>query len=361
MSSSHFLRRAVALLAAVTLAACGDSSTTAPASGGEQPDTSGSGGNPVPVAVATVEVAPVEQGSVLVGWQRQFRATLKAADGRVLTGRNVTWAISHTDRGLIDAQGTVTAREPGLVVVTATSEGRSGTAQLEIVPRTVAKLETSVQELELVVGTERPVQALALDAMGQLMNDAPIAWSIADPHVASVDNAGYVMARHGGETSLIVTSGNATATVAIRVPRTTTLTLRDVSGQGLPTTVDQETTLDGERPNVSYRVRWVVTGGTLVLSTTGDEKWTQQLSIVVYNDVISVMDGVTIVSTTEADHFSVMDAGTRVVDASGRLVFQSSTAGRAPYAWRMGIHGGMWLTERPLGYGPEQVLFFLKP
>lgn len=358
MSSSRFLRRAIALLAAVTLAAC-DSSTTAPASG-EQPDGNG-GGNPAPVAVATVEVAPVEQGSVLVGWQRQFRATLKAADGRVLTGRTVTWSISHTDRGLIDAEGTVTAREPGLVVVTATSEGRSGTAQLEIVPRTVAKLETNVQELELVVGTERPVQALALDAMGQLMNDAPIAWSIADPHVASVDNAGYVMARHGGETSLIVTSGNATATVAIRVPRTTTLTLRDVSGQGLPATVDQETTLDSERPNVSYRVRWVVTGGTLVLSTTGDEKWTQQLSIVVYNDVISVMDGVTIVSTTEADRFSVMDEGTRVVDASGRLVFQSSTAGRAPYAWRMGIHGGMWLTERPLGYGPEQVLFFLKP
>jgi hypothetical protein len=218
-----------------------------------------------------------------------------------------------------------------------------------------------VQQLDLPVGTERPVQALALDAMGQLMNDAPVAWSVADPYIATVDNAGYVMAQHGGETSLIVKSGNATATVVIRVPRTSSFALRDVSGLGLPATVDQETTIDSESPNVSYRVRWVVTGGTLVLSTTGDDKWTQELAIVVYEDVITNLNGNTIVSTSEADRFTVMDAGTRVTDATGRLVFQSSTAGRAPYAWRMGIHGGIWLTERPMGYGPEQVLYFAKP
>ena len=353
--------RAVVLFAVVALAACGDSST-APAS--EVPDGNGNnggnnGGNPLPVAVASVEVAPLEQGAVIVGAQRQFRATLRAADGSVLSGRGITWSISHAERGQIDAAGTVTARQPGPVVVTATSEGRSGTAQLEIAARTVARFELSVRELDIVVGDRSSVQALPLDAMGQLMHDAPIAWSSADPAVASVDNSGVVTAVRGGETVLTVSSGSATATVTVRVPRTMRLVLKDLSGNALPATIDSETSY-GE-PGLTHRIRWVVKGGTLDLSTTGDSKWRQELRVTIYEDLISSVGGNTIVSTTEHDSFTLLDEGTRVANAAGILVFQSSTTGRAPYAVGVGSNGSISITERPLGYGAEHVLHFGKP
>ena len=355
-------RHATLAFAVLALAACGDStapSTDGPGDGDGNGNGNG-GGNPAPVAIARIDVAPVDQGSVLVGWQRQFRATVRAADGSVLTGRAVTWSISHAERGSIDAQGTVTAQQPGLVVVTATSEGRSGTAQLEIVPRTVATLQLSVQALDVALGEEKAVTAQALDAMGQLMHDAPVAWSIEDPAVATVDVGGHVMARRGGETHLVASSGSVTARIPVRVPRTSEYALKGVGNGALPALVDSESsTAPGE--NMTRRVRWVVTGGTLVLSTMGDDKWTQTLAITVYEDLISDMNGNTIVQTSEVDSFTLVDEGTRGTDAAGLMVFQSSVAGRAPYATRMGLHGGFWITQRPLGYGAQHVLYFAKP
>ena len=359
MPASIALRRATraaALLLVVALAACGDSST-APAT--EDGNGGNSGGNPLPVVVARIDVAPLEQGAVLVGSQRQFRATLRAADGSVISGRSVTWSISHAERGQIDAVGTVTARQPGLVVVTATSEGKSGTAQLEIAARTVARLDVSVQALDLQIGDQRPVQALALDALGQLIADAPIAWSSADPNVATVDNSGLVTAMHGGETILTVSSGSATATVAVRIPRTLRMVLKGVDGGALPALIDQETSLSDE-PSLTHRIRWVAKSGTLDLSMTGDMKWRQELRVTVYEDLISSVGGNTIVTTTEMDTFTLLDEGTQGADASG-LYFQSGTAGRARYATRMGMHGGLWITQRPLGYGAERVLYFAQP
>ena len=357
MSPIVSLRRIVTLGCTIlALAACGDS--TAPAADNGNGNGDG-GGKPAPAVVASIAVAPVEQGSVLVGWPRQFRATLRAADGTVLTGRTVSWSVSHADRATVDAEGTVTTQQAGLVVVTATSEGKTGTAQLQIVPRTVATITLSVQELEVALGEEKAVKAQALDAMGQLMQDAPVAWSIEDPTVAAVDNGGHVMARRGGETHLVAASGNATVRIPVRVPRTSVYALQGLSGAALPALVDSESSaVPGE--NMTRRVRWVVTSGSLVLSTMGDDKWTQTLAITVYEDLISEINGNTIVQTSEADRFTLVDEGTRGTDATG-LFFQSSVAGRAPYATRMGIHGGFWITQRPLGYGAQHVLYFAKP
>jgi adhesin/invasin len=71
---------------------------------------------------------------------RQLTATLKDNEGTTLT-RPVTWASSDPTILSVDASsGLVTAKALGTVTVTASSEGKSGTASLTVVPGPPSKL-----------------------------------------------------------------------------------------------------------------------------------------------------------------------------------------------------------------------------
>src|SRR5918996_821446 len=87
---------------------------------------------PAPVASVTVSPASV---SVAVGGTQQFTATLKDADGNVLSGRPVDWASSDPAFASVSAIGLATALVVGTTTITATSEGKSGTAALTVTPR----------------------------------------------------------------------------------------------------------------------------------------------------------------------------------------------------------------------------------
>ncbi len=82
-------------------------------------------------SVASVTVAPSE-ASVEVGNTAQFTATLRDADGGILTGREITWSLSSDAVATVSSTGLVTGVASGSATVTATSEGRSGTAALSV-------------------------------------------------------------------------------------------------------------------------------------------------------------------------------------------------------------------------------------
>jgi hypothetical protein len=86
-------------------------------------------GNPPPVA--TVAVTPAIT-SVLKSATQQLTATLKDASGNVLTGRTVAWSSSNIGVASVSASGLVTGVAAGVVTVTATSEGKSGTSAVTI-------------------------------------------------------------------------------------------------------------------------------------------------------------------------------------------------------------------------------------
>jgi len=97
-----------------------------------------SGGNtgpthttPDPEPVASVTVAPDSVG-IDVEDTQQFSATLRDASGNVLTGRTITWTTSSQTVAPISSSGLVTGGEPGQATITATSEGRSGTATVTV-------------------------------------------------------------------------------------------------------------------------------------------------------------------------------------------------------------------------------------
>ena len=84
------------------------------------------------VAVNTVTVAPTT-ATIAAGTTQLFTATLRDELGNVLAGRAVNWTSSDPTIATIGgADGVALGLRPGTVTITATSEGRSGTAQLTV-------------------------------------------------------------------------------------------------------------------------------------------------------------------------------------------------------------------------------------
>src|SRR5439155_23718573 len=89
----------------------------------------------VTVASVTVTPAPARVG---LGQTVQLTATLKDANGNVLTGRVVTWASDNPAVATVSSTGLVTGVAQGQATITATSETKSGTAAVSAVRLTLA-------------------------------------------------------------------------------------------------------------------------------------------------------------------------------------------------------------------------------
>lgn len=80
-----------------------------------------------PVPVASVTVTGPAISSLYAGQEIQLSAVTRDGFGTVLTGRTVTWSSSHPERASVDETGLVTGGSAGAVIITATSEGQTGT------------------------------------------------------------------------------------------------------------------------------------------------------------------------------------------------------------------------------------------
>ena len=84
------------------------------------------------VPVSTVTVAP-PAATIAAGTTQQFTATIRDELGNALAGRAVNWTSSDPLIASVNAStGLVTGNKPGAITLTATSEGRSGTAQVTV-------------------------------------------------------------------------------------------------------------------------------------------------------------------------------------------------------------------------------------
>jgi len=110
------------LIASLLLAACGGGGTD-PAPPPPPPPAS-------PVASVAVDPATA---SLLPQQSQPLVATLRDASNQVLTGRSIAWSTDAQAVATVSSSGVVTAVGPGTATVTATSEGRSGLAQITVV------------------------------------------------------------------------------------------------------------------------------------------------------------------------------------------------------------------------------------
>lgn len=86
----------------------------------------------LPINVVTVEVTP-QTATMSPGSTQQLTAKTLSSTGLPIPGRVVTWSSSDVSKATVNESGLVTAVAIGTATITATSEGRSGTALITVV------------------------------------------------------------------------------------------------------------------------------------------------------------------------------------------------------------------------------------
>jgi CubicO group peptidase (beta-lactamase class C family) len=100
---------------------------------------------PSEVSVASVRVTP-DSTDVPYRGTRDLSAATLSASGTALTGRTVTWLSSNETIASVSAAGVVTAHLPGVVTITASSEGQQGTARIRVVAADLTSIVDSLRQ-----------------------------------------------------------------------------------------------------------------------------------------------------------------------------------------------------------------------
>lgn len=163
--------------------------------------------NPVPVGVVSVTIG---QDTVIAGRTVQLAAVTTSASGELLGGRAVTWTTADPAIATVGLTGIVSGVSPGTAIVTATSEGVSGSANLEVLP-TVATVVVTPNAATLIEGESIELSVALSDAAGGPLTGRLVSWSSESPGIASVSSDGVVTAVAPGAAQITVRSETAEA------------------------------------------------------------------------------------------------------------------------------------------------------
>src|SRR6266550_3922496 len=172
-----------------------------------------------PAPVASVDVTP-PSGTIQVSATIQLTASPKDANGNPLTGRIVTWTTSDASLATVDANGLVTGKAAGgPVTLTATSEGKRGTAAITVVPAPVASVDVTPATATIGVNATVQLTATPKDANGNPLTGRSVTWATSDASIATVDGNGLVTGKvEGGPVTITATSEGRAAHRPSRSP-----------------------------------------------------------------------------------------------------------------------------------------------
>ena len=165
---------------------------------------------------ASVAVTP-SSVSLVVGASKQASATVRDANGNVLTGQTVTWKSSATGVATVSSGGMIQAVAVGSATVTATSGGKSGTAAITVTQVPVATVSLSPTSATLSVGGTQQLTATLKDSANNVLSGRTITWQSSATSVATVSSSGVVTALAAGSAVVKATSESKSATASITV------------------------------------------------------------------------------------------------------------------------------------------------
>jgi trimeric autotransporter adhesin len=168
------------------------------------------------VPVATVTVAPTSL-PLQVGQTGTLTATTRDASNNVLTGRTIAWSSSNTNVATVSDAGVVTAVAPGSATITATSEGKSGTATVSVTAVPVASVVVSPSTVSLTTGGTQQITATPRDAAGNALTGRTVTWQTSNANVATVTQTGLITAVGVGSANVTATSEGKVGTVTVTV------------------------------------------------------------------------------------------------------------------------------------------------
>src|SRR5205085_906107 len=169
------------------------------------------------LSVASVDVSPAT-ASLTPGQTIQLTATPKDPAGNPLSGRAVTWASSDTGIARVSVTGLVTAKALGSATITATSEGKSGSAAITVALVPVDTVRVTPATGSVQVAATLQLTATLKDANGITLTGRTVVWTTGDATVATVDASGLVTGKvAGGPVTITATSEGKSGTAAVTV------------------------------------------------------------------------------------------------------------------------------------------------
>ena len=220
--------------------------------------------------VASVSVA-LAAASLSPGQTTQATAIVYDSTNNVLTGRVVTWSSGNAAIATVSNAGVVTAVASGNTSITATSEGKSGSATLTVSAQTppaapVASVSVSPATGTLQTGGTVQFSAVTRDASGNVLTGRAVTWTSSNAVIASVSSSGLVTGVAVGTTTISATSegvkGAATVTVSAPSPPS--------GGAPEPGSADVILWKDNfDRPTLAQLVSPYATRGTMELVSNG--------------------------------------------------------------------------------------------
>lgn len=160
-----------------------------------------------PEIAGTVVVSPSAQ-TLRVGDARTFTATLRNAAGSVITGRTVRWTSSNSAIASVDGNGSVTALQPGNVVITAEADGITGSSNVLVTLIPVGSCSLAPLTQKVTVTAQAQPTLTLRDTANRVIPTLGrgIAWSSNNEIVAVVSQSGLVSTRAKGTATITATS-----------------------------------------------------------------------------------------------------------------------------------------------------------
>ena len=173
---------------------------------------------PPPPVVTTVTVAP-STASIAVGATAPLTATVRDAQGNVMTGQTIVWSTSNGAAATVNANGVVTGVVAGSATITATCSGRTGSSAVTVTapapPPVVTTVTVSPSTASIVVGATTPLSATVRDAQGNVMTGQTIVWSTSNGAAATVNANGVVTGVAAGSATITATCSGKTGSSAV--------------------------------------------------------------------------------------------------------------------------------------------------
>lgn len=171
------------------------------------------------IPVASVQIQPPTL-TLVDGQTGQLQARPVDAAGQPLVGRTVLWFTDNAAVATVTSSGLVTAQSPGTAIITATSEGRSGTMSLTVTPPAPNAVVLAPAQLVVEEGGTAAITAQVLDHQGRELPDAIVTYATSDAAVATVSSTGVVTGVAPGKATITGTSGGKTGTAQVTVTPT---------------------------------------------------------------------------------------------------------------------------------------------
>lgn len=169
------------------------------------------------VASVTVALSPT---SINAGQTSQATVTLRDGAGNILTGRTIGYSSSNTTVASVSAGGVVTGVSGGTVQITATSEGKTGSATLTVSGGStapVASITLALNSSTLSPGQSTQATATLKDASGNVLTGRTVTFTSSNTGVATVSGGGLVNAVAGGSAMVSASSGGVVGSAPLSV------------------------------------------------------------------------------------------------------------------------------------------------